>query len=82
MLQYTSDQIFNNKSKDQKGPATKSPCNDNADTAVVLITDFGIFFMVSMHRFLFRSSVIFSSWAVGLILRAQRSTCNKSIVLV
>ena len=43
MLQYTSDQIFNNKSKDQKGSATTSPCNDNADTAVVLITDFGIF---------------------------------------
>ena len=55
-----SDQMFNNKSKDRKGPATKSTCNGNADTAVVLITDFGILFMVSMHRFLFRSPVIFS----------------------
>ena len=42
MLQYTSDQIFNNKSKDQKGPATKSTCNDNVDTASC--SYFGIFY--------------------------------------
>ena len=75
--------------QNSKRPSCKKYfCNNNADTAMVLITAIRILFLcffvclfVFYALLFFSSPVIFSPWTVGLS-EGSKVTCNKSVVLV